>query len=93
MSQLQNQLERVLADKEAFRRQARAKSWPEKVATIERLRDATRLAREAMQKRKAAPSPYSTNQAGLGASGRSASATTHSRTPSRLMLPSRAGLE
>jgi hypothetical protein len=43
----------VIGDKEALRRQARAKSWPEKVATIERVRDATQLAREAMRKRKA----------------------------------------
>ncbi len=57
MSQPQPHLERVIADKEALRRQARAKSWPEKVATIERIRDATRLAREGMRKRKAALAP------------------------------------
>lgn len=57
MSQRQTHLERVIADKEALRRQARAKSWPEKVATIERIRDATRLAREGMRNRKASLSP------------------------------------
>lgn len=41
-------LERILAAKAAQRLEAKAKSWPEKVATIERLRDATRLARAAM---------------------------------------------
>jgi hypothetical protein len=46
------QLERVIADKAEQRRRAREKSWPEKVATIERLRDATRLARESMRRRK-----------------------------------------
>lgn len=51
MTRPETQLERVIADKEVLRQQARAKSWPEKVATIERLRDATRLAREAMRKR------------------------------------------
>jgi len=45
-------LERVIADKERLRRVARAKTWPEKVATIERLCDAARLAREGMRKRK-----------------------------------------
>lgn len=52
MAEAQTQLERVIADKEMLRRAARAKSWPEKVATIERLRDATRLARESMRKRR-----------------------------------------
>ena len=44
------QLERVIADKAALRRRAREQSWPEKVAMIERLRDTTRLAREAMRR-------------------------------------------
>lgn len=49
---MQPLLERVLADKAALRLEAKAKSWPEKVATIARLRDATRLARMAMSARK-----------------------------------------
>lgn len=53
MSNPQTHLDRVIADKATLRRQARAKSWPEKVATIERLRDTARLARESMRKRKA----------------------------------------
>lgn len=44
----ETQLDRVIADKARQRLAARAKSWPEKVATIERLRDATRLARAGM---------------------------------------------
>ena len=51
-------LERVIADKAKQRMAARAKSWPEKIATIERLRDATRLARAGMAaKRKSMTSP------------------------------------
>ncbi len=57
MTRPPTQLERVIADKEVWRHEARAKSWPEKVAIIERLRDATRLAREAMRKRNAVPKP------------------------------------
>lgn len=53
-------LELLLADKAKLRLQARAKSWPEKIATIERLRDAARLAREGMRKRKAAQKQPST---------------------------------
>lgn len=52
MTQRPTHLERVIADKEALRRQAREKTWPEKVATIERIRDAARLAREGMRNRK-----------------------------------------
>lgn len=48
MDSMQSLLERVLADKAAQRLEAKAKAWPEKVATIARLRDATRLARLAM---------------------------------------------
>lgn len=48
MDNMRAVLERVLADKAAQRIEAKAKSWPEKVATIERLRDATRLARQSM---------------------------------------------
>lgn len=44
-------IDRVLADKAAARQLARAKSWPEKVATIARLRDAMRLARQGMATR------------------------------------------
>ena len=44
-------IDRVLADKAAARQLARAKSWPEKVATIARLRNATRLARQGMATR------------------------------------------
>ena len=57
MTRAPTQLERVIADKEGWRREARAKSWPEKVAIIERLRDGTRLARESMRKRNAVPKP------------------------------------
>lgn len=57
MTRPPTQLERVIADKEVWRREARAKSWPEKVAIIERHRDATKLAREAMRKRNAALKP------------------------------------
>jgi hypothetical protein len=49
-------LERILADKNARRIQARAKSWPEKIATIERLREVSKLAREGMRRAKAANS-------------------------------------
>lgn len=48
MDSMQALLERVLADKADQRLKAKAKSWPEKVATIARLRDVTRLARMAM---------------------------------------------
>jgi hypothetical protein len=57
MTQRPTQLERVIADKQALRRQARAKTWPEKLATIERIRDAARLAREGMRNRKPPPRP------------------------------------
>ncbi|MBK6726317.1 MAG: hypothetical protein IPG63_03505 [Xanthomonadales bacterium] len=51
-------LERVIADKAKQRLAARAKSWPEKIATIERLRNATRIARAGMAaKRKAEATP------------------------------------
>ncbi len=46
-------LEQVIRDKAVARQLARAMSWPEKIATIERLRDATRLARQSMAKTKA----------------------------------------
>lgn len=45
-------IERVLADKAAQRIEAKAKAWPEKIATIERLRDATRVARASMRQRR-----------------------------------------
>ncbi len=51
MSLPETQLDRVVADKMLQRAQARAKTWPEKVAAIERLRDTARLARESMRKR------------------------------------------
>jgi DNA-binding TFAR19-related protein (PDSD5 family) len=47
--QTQQVLERALADKAAERLRLRALAWPEKVRTIERLRDATRLARQGMK--------------------------------------------
>lgn len=49
MATMQKLLDRALAEKAALRTSARAKKWPEKVATIERLRDATQLARKSMQ--------------------------------------------
>lgn len=45
MDSMQALLERILADKAAQRIEAKAKSWPDKVARIARLRGATRLAR------------------------------------------------
>jgi len=45
-------LDRALAEKSAARLRARALAWPEKVRTIERLRDATRIARESMRARR-----------------------------------------
>ena len=42
-------LERELTRKDAQRQAAREKSWPEKIATIVRLRDAGHSARRAMQ--------------------------------------------
>lgn len=54
----ETQLDRVIADKARQRMAARAKSWPEKIANIERLRDVTRLARAGMTaKRKTTPTP------------------------------------
>lgn len=47
-----NLLEQALAAKAAFRARARAAAWPQKIATIERLRDATRIARLAMKERR-----------------------------------------
>lgn len=44
-------LDQALAVKAAMRRDARIACWPEKIKTIERLRDATQLAREAMRAR------------------------------------------
>lgn len=52
---LETQLNRVIADKAKQRLAARAKSWPEKVATIERLREATRLARAGMAAKRKSP--------------------------------------
>ncbi|MGD9584875.1 MAG: hypothetical protein AB7V26_14555 [Lysobacterales bacterium] len=49
-----SQRERVIADQAELRRLARAKSWPEKIAAIERLRDSARLARAAMRRALAA---------------------------------------
>lgn len=48
-------LDRILADKAAARLQARALAWPEKIKTIERLRDATALARRSMQAHRSKP--------------------------------------
>lgn len=42
-------LDAALADKAASRLKARAMAWPEKIRTIERLRDATRAAKRSMQ--------------------------------------------
>lgn len=54
MATMQKLLDHALDNKAALRTAARAKTWPEKIATIERLRDATQLARQAMQARKRA---------------------------------------
>jgi len=43
-------LQRVIQDKETCRRKNRNLPWHEKVATIERVRETCRLAREAMRK-------------------------------------------
>lgn len=48
MATMQQILDAALADKEAHRRMARARSWPDKVAAIQRLRDAGQLARRSM---------------------------------------------
>ena len=48
MDTVQVLLDRILADKAAQRLEALASSWPEKIATIERLRDASALARAGM---------------------------------------------
>lgn len=42
-------LDRALADKTQSRLEARQLSWPEKIKTIERLRDAARVARNSMK--------------------------------------------
>lgn len=49
MNSAKAMLDRALADKEQSRLKARQLSWPEKVKTIERLRDATRVARDSMK--------------------------------------------
>lgn len=54
MATMQQLVDRALESKAAQRTAARAKSWAEKIATIERLRDATKLARQSMQARKLA---------------------------------------
>ena len=46
-----NLLEQALAAKDAFRNRARAATWPQKITTIERLRDTIRIARLAMNER------------------------------------------
>jgi hypothetical protein len=56
MDRIKPLIDRVLADKAASWMKARALAWPEKVATIERLRDATRLARKSMQASRPKPS-------------------------------------
>lgn len=42
-------LDRALADKAASRLKARALAWPDKIKIIERLRDATKIARQGMK--------------------------------------------
>lgn len=50
-------LQRVILDKEACRKQNRNLPWHEKVATIERVRETCRLARESMRKHRVLSSP------------------------------------
>ena len=47
---VQRILQQVLADKAAQRVSECARSWPEKVAVIERLRDATAIGRESIRR-------------------------------------------
>lgn len=52
MASKQELLDRVLAMKASQRAKKRAESWPEKIAVIERLRDTTIMARQAMRAHK-----------------------------------------
>jgi len=56
MADIKPLIERVLEDKSAGRLKARALAWPDKVKTIERLRDATELARPSMRASRGKPS-------------------------------------
>lgn len=47
-------LQKVLLDKEALRERNRNLPWHEKVATIERVQDTCRIARESMRKHRRA---------------------------------------
>lgn len=49
MDKIKAVLDRALADKASSRLRARELSWPEKIKTIERLREATRVARKSMK--------------------------------------------
>lgn len=49
MDTLKPLLDRALADKAASRIKARMLAWPDKIKTIERIRDAARMARKSMQ--------------------------------------------
>jgi hypothetical protein len=48
------QLQRVLLDKEARRERNRNLPWQDKVATIERVRDTCRIARQSMREHRGA---------------------------------------
>ena len=50
MEQHTDLLAEVLRMKAAYRLVAKAKSWPEKAAAVERMRTASRLAKEGMRK-------------------------------------------
>lgn len=49
MDSLKPLLDRALADKAASRLEARVLAWPDKIKTIERVRDAMKVARQSMQ--------------------------------------------
>ena len=53
MSRPLTNLERMIADQEALRREWRARSWTEQIDAIKRMRELKRLAHEAMRKYKA----------------------------------------
>ena len=50
-------LAEALRRKEASRREARAMTWPQKIAAIERMREASALARAGMRATRATTSP------------------------------------
>ena len=55
MNSNQDQLEFIVRSKEQYREAARAQSWEEKVASVQRMRSAGKLARESMEAAKQVP--------------------------------------